>query len=129
MKGRLSQLPITKLNHQIKYLPQKYYKDINYADPKFERYIEDTYQINYTIRAKNNGPNPVLNVSTNDLEISINNTDTPSEDIGRVKVNTKYSEKYPILLIQLRPGEEFECSMKGVLSIGESDAIFNASNT
>jgi hypothetical protein len=35
----------------------------------------------------------------------------------------------PIVLIELRPGEEFECSMKGVLAVGELDAIFNASNT
>ena len=31
-------------------------------------------------------------------------------------------------MIQLRTGEEFECSMKAVIAVGELDAIFNASN-
>jgi DNA-directed RNA polymerase subunit L len=129
---RLSQLPITKFNHNIKFLPLKYYKGVNFADSKFERYPEDIYQINYSVKAKNDKPNPLLDVTTNDLVISITSTSIDANKLisnEPIPVKEKYSEKYPVLLVQLRPGEEFECSMKAVLGIGELDGIFNASNT
>ena len=128
----LSQLPITKFNHNIKLLPLKYYKGVNFADSKFERFADDIYQINYSVKVKNDKPNPLLDVTTNDLIISITSTSTEDDKLVSsepIQVNEKYSEKYPILLVQLRPGEEFECSMKAVLGVGESDGIFNASNT
>lgn len=128
----LSQLPITKFNHNIKFLPSKYYENINFADPKIERFSEDIYQINYSIKVKNEGPNDLLNVTTNDLVISITNTTNEKDPLVSdepIPVKEKYSEKYPILITQLRFGEEFECSMKGVLAIGELNGIFNASNT
>lgn len=132
MSCHLSQLPITKFNHNIKFLPSKYYENINFADPKIERYVEDIYQINYSVKAKNEGPENLLNVTTNDLVISITNTTNEKDKLvsdETISPKDKYSEKYPILLTQLRLGEEFECSMKGVLAIGELDGIFNASNT
>jgi DNA-directed RNA polymerase subunit L len=128
----LSQLPITKFNHNIKLLPLKYYKGVNFADSKFERFPDDIYQINYSVKTKNDKPNPLLDVTTNDLIISITSTSTEDDKLVSnepIPVSEKYSEKYPILLVQLRPGEEFECSMKAVLGIGELDGIFNASNT
>ena len=131
MLNHLSQLPITKFNHQIKFLPAKYYENINFAEPKIERFVEDIYQINYSLKVKNDGIEPILNVSTNDLLISITNTgemDKLSSD-ELIPVKDKYSEKYPILLSQLRIGEEIEFSMKGVIATGELNGIFNASNT
>ena len=132
MSCHLSQLPITKFNHNIKFLPSKYYENINFADPKIERYVEDIYQINYSVKAKNEGPENLLNVTTNDLVISITSATNEKDKLVSDEIippKDKYSEKYPILLTQLRLGEEFECSMKGVLAIGELDGIFNASNT
>lgn len=128
----LSQLPITNFNHQIKLLPLKYYKDVNFADQKMERHPSDTYQINYSLKAKNNGPESMLFVTTNDLTISITSTSIDKDKLisnDTIPPKEKYSEKYPITLIKLRTGEEFECSMKGVLAVGELDGIFNASNT
>lgn len=130
----LSQLPITNFNHQIKLLPLKYYKEVNFADPKMERHPDDIYQINYSLKAKNNGPNPIMYVTTNDLTISITSTSVDKEKDKLISnepipPKEKYSEKYPITLIKLRAGEEFECSMKAVLAVGELDGIFNASNT
>ena len=122
MRERLSQLPITKLNEVklLNFLPLKYYKDINFNDKNFERHPEDIINIEYYIKAKNDGPDKILNVNTNDLQININNE--------KINNSNKYSEKNPLLLIQLRIGEEFECSMKGVLAIGEYNSIFNASS-
>lgn len=124
MKNRLSQIPINNINHDIKYLSLLYYKNINFADPKIEKHENDTLDINYYIKAKNSGANNIgqeniMYVSTNDLRITIND-----EIVDNSKI---YSDKYPILIIKLRPGEEFECSMKGVLAVGELHAIFNAS--
>ena len=122
MRERLSQLPITKLDEMklLNFLPLKYYKDVNFNDKNFERHPEDTLNIEYYIKAKNDGPEKILNVNTNDLQININNE--------KINNSYKYSEKNPILLIQLRIGEEFECSMKGVLAVGEFNSIFNASS-
>ena len=120
MRERLSQLPIFNLKHNINYLASKYYKNVNFADPKLVKHVEDTYEIELYIKVKNTSSQTLLNVSTNDIKYTINN-----EVIENSKV---YSEKYPILLIQLRTGEEFECSMKAVIAVGELDAIFNAAN-
>lgn len=120
MRERLSQLPILKFKHNINFLASKYYRDVNFTDPKLVKHIEDTNEIELYIKIKNAGPKHILDVSTQDIKYTINN-----EVIENSKV---YSEKYPILLIQLRTGEEFECSMKAVLAVGELDAIFNASN-
>jgi DNA-directed RNA polymerase subunit L len=132
MSDHLSQTPITKFNHQIKFLPSKYYENVNFAEPKIERFVEDIYQINYALKVKNEGPEPLLNVSTNDLIISITKT-TGDNDIltsdEPIHPKDKYSFENPILLTQLRVGEEIECSMKGVIAVGELHGIFNASNT
>lgn len=120
MRERLSQLPIFKFHHNIKYLASKYYKDANFADPKIVKHSDDTNDIELYIKAKNIGPEHTMNVSTTDIKYTINN---------EVMDNSKYySPTHPILLVQLRAGEEFECSMKGVLAVGELDSIFNASN-
>ena len=121
MKLRLSQLPIKNINHEVVLLPLKYYKNVNFADNKIEKHPDDNTNIEIYVKAKNNGPEKMFNVSTNDIKININNE--------IIKNETIYSKKYPILLIKLRPGEEFECSMKAVLATGELDSIFNASNT
>lgn len=121
MEVRLSQLPIKRVTHNVNLLPLKYYKNVNFADPKLERHPDDTFNIEYYLNIKNNGPEKILYVTTDDLRISINN------DI--VESNKIYQGKEKITLIELCPGEEFECSMKGVLAVGELDSIFNASNS
>jgi DNA-directed RNA polymerase subunit L len=121
MKLRLSQIPIMNLKNNVKFLPLKYYKNVNFSDIKLERHPEDDIDVEIYINSKNNGPEKILNVTTNDIRISINN-----EIIENKKM---YSEKFPLLLIQLRSNEEFECSMKSVLATGELDAIFNSSNS
>jgi DNA-directed RNA polymerase subunit L len=121
VEGRLSQLPIKRINHNVQFLPLKYYKNVNFADPKLEKHPDDIFNIEYYLNVKNNGPEKVLYVTTDDLRISINN-----DIIDNKKI---YQGIEPITLIQLCTGEEFECSMKGVLAVGELDAIFNASNS
>ena len=120
MKLRLSQLPI-KIDHNVDFLALKYYKDVSFMDPKLERHGDDINDIEFYFKAKNNGPSSILDVTTNDLRIIIND-----ELIENKKL---FSEEYPILLLKLRINEEIECSMKSVLSIGENESIFNCANT
>ena len=117
MRNRLSQLPILNLENKVKFLPLKYYKNGLLT----EKHPDDTTDIEVFIKSKNDGPEKILNVTTNDLIITINNE--------RIDNSKMYSKEHPILLIQLRIGEEFECSMKSVLSVGEFDSIFNSSNS
>ena len=117
MKNRLSQLPIFNIENKVKFLPLKYYKNGLLT----ERHPEDIMDIEVYIKSKNEGPEKLLNVTTNDIIITVNNE--------RVDNSTIYNKEHPILLIQLRIGEEFECSMKSILSIGEFDSIFNSSNS
>jgi DNA-directed RNA polymerase subunit L len=121
MEIRLSQLPIKRILPDVLYLPLKYYKNVNFADPKLEKHPEDNLNIEYYLNIKNNGPDKCLYATTDDLRISINNS--------IIENNKIYKGKEPITLIQLRPGEEFECSMKGVLAVGELNAIFCSSNS
>lgn len=120
MECRLSQLPLKRINHDVMFLPMKFYKNVNFADLKREKHPNDTQNIELYLNVKNNNSSGVKYVSTNDLRISVNNEVIESKKM--------YSGKKPITLIMLRPGEEFECSMKGVLATGELDGIFNASN-
>jgi len=121
LKLRFSQLPIKRLSHDVKFLPLKYYKNVNFADNKLERHPDDINNIEFFLNVKNKGPEKILYVTTDHLRISINN--------NNIENNKMFKGKEPILLIKLRPGEEIECSMKAVLAVGELDSIFNASNS
>jgi DNA-directed RNA polymerase subunit L len=121
MRCRLSQLPIPKLNHNVLYLAEQYYKNVNFKDANFEKHPDDTMQIEYYINKKNNTLDKKLYITTNDISIKINGV--------IVETNKLYSKKFPILLIILKQNEEFECSMKANIAIGEYNSIYNASNT
>ena len=121
MEGRLSQLPIKRVVNNVIHLPLKYYKNVNFADIKMEKHPDDNTNIEFYLNSKNIGPDKIQYVTTDDLRISINN-----EIVENKKM---YGGKEPITLIELRVGEEFECSMKGVLAVGELNSIFNASNS
>ena len=121
IKNRLSLLPIKRINHNVKFLSLRYYKNVNFADPRLERHPEDNIDVEYYLNIKNNGPEEILYVTTDHLRISVNDNVIRNEDM--------YKGKKPILLTKLRPGEEIELSMKNALAVGELNAIFNASNT
>lgn len=121
MSNRLSLLPIKRLNHPVKFLPLINYMDVNFADIKYPRHVDDNIDVEYYLNVKNNGPNQIRYVSTDDLRITINNEIISNDEM--------YKGIEPIILIKLRPGEEFECSMKSVLAVGELNALFDASNS
>lgn len=121
MEVRLSQLPLKRINPDVIYLPLKYYKNVDFSYNKLEKHPDDNTDIELYVNVKNNGPEKIKYVSTDDLKITLN---------GNTIDNKKmYKGKKPMTLIELRVGEEFECSMKGSLAVGELNAIFNSSNT
>jgi DNA-directed RNA polymerase subunit L len=97
MKTRLSQLPIFNVSCDYVRLDDEI-KDIK----KIELYI-----------TKHNTTNDILNVTTNEAKILIDD-----------KEIEMYSKKYPILLIKLRPNESFKCHMISKLGMGEEDNIY-----
>jgi hypothetical protein len=112
MKCRLSQFSVRNIECGVKYLEQKYYKDIDFNN--YEKHPDDIMEIEYYINVKNDKNVQVLNITSEEMSMKVNGK-TVRSDLN-----------VPILLIKLRPNEEFECSMKAVLSIGNSNAIFDA---
>jgi len=94
MKQRLSNLPVYGINP---------IKDDNSLIEIYIKYINKT--------------NDIYNLTTNDIEIKINNESVKP-----------YNKDKPILLIQLRPNDEFICYMKAQLNIGLTNAIWNSAN-
>ena len=116
MRLRLSQLPIFSVDSELDYLERKYENtNINFNDITFVKY-EKHKLIEVYINAYNNTPEN-MNITTNDINYL--------EDGEPVE---KYSKKYPILLVQLRPNETFKAHMKAGLSNGMRSNIFAASS-
>lgn len=113
LKMILSCLPIPNVNHNIKFLPLKYYQDSE------EFYMNDT-RIEYYIKKINEEYGVIKNVTTNDIKISINDK--------IIENNKLYSEDFPFFICNLRYKDEIELSMKAKLGVGEINSIYNASH-
>lgn len=114
LKMILPALPIFGVKHDVKFIPYKFYDNI-------EEFPENTKNIEYYLNVKNKDYGTIKNVTTNDLLISI--------DDERVKNETIYNKDCPIGLCKLRYNDEIELSMKAKLGVGEMNGIFNASHT
>lgn len=114
MQLRLSTLPIYNIDLDLYHLHDKYWKNVNYADLNREKHPLEK-DIKIYINSTNN-TNDILNVTTNDVEIYIDNELTK-------KI---YDTKYPILIIKLRPGDSFKCNMTAALGLGESNTIWRS---
>ena len=114
MRLRLSQLVYPNLKNNIVFLPEQYWKDVDYSIKGRERYSEDK-QITEIYVNKTNDTFDNINVTTNDLEIF--------EDGDRVD---KYDKKYPDLLIKLRPKESFKFKAELLLGIGAVNDIWSS---
>lgn len=105
MKLRLSTLPILGVDAEISFLNEKYWKNINYNDPKREKPIGEK-NIEFHVNVHNNS-DTIINVTTNDAKIYVDG-----------ELIEPYNKKYPYLLIKLRPNDTFKCDMKAVIGIG-----------
>lgn len=119
MKTRLVMLPLMNplynggkdIDPKLDYLHEKYWRDIDYLNE--DRLIHEAEKsIEIQIAVKNDSKEKIW-VNTNHPGVKVY--------VDTVKVDM-YSKEYPILLIKLQPGQQFNCSMKAVLGIGEEHA-------
>jgi DNA-directed RNA polymerase subunit L len=121
MRARISYIPIMNLDPEIGYLNEKYWKDVDYLDKHRDKH-DDEADVELYVHVKNNSlehdENSIINVTTNDLQITINNQD--------ISPNKLFDKDYPFLIISLKPREAFECSMKAVIGIGLNNSVFDS---
>jgi DNA-directed RNA polymerase subunit L len=108
MKLDLSVMPVFGIDPGIYELDEKYWYNVDYADPNRDSH-EAEKSIEFYLNKHNNSLN-YIRVTTNDARITVD-----AEDVKM------YSEKYPILLIELTPNQTFKCHMKAVLGIAENN--------
>lgn len=114
MRIRLTQLPIFKTKLDLSFLPEEYWLNIDYNNserPKHEKEQDIELYVSHV-----NNKEQIENVTTNDIQFYMN---------GELVTNP-YNQKYPIVLIKLRPLEVFRCRMKATLGIGERNVIWAA---
>ncbi len=118
MRNRLKNTPVMNIDTGFAFLHERYWKNVDYLNPAREKH-EAEKRIEVYIDAKNNeseeNPDVILNVTTNDMKLYI-------DDV----LTNVYDKEYPLLLISLKPKEAFKCSMKAVLGIGINDTCWDA---
>lgn len=114
IKVRISQLPIIKTQLDIAYLPEKYWLDVNYSSTTRMKHTSEK-DIEIYVQITNDDEN-IKYVTTNDIVYREN---------GKI-IKNKYNQKYPIVLLKLRPMQTLKCNMKAVLGVGERNAIWSA---
>jgi len=117
MRERLIQLTIPNISTNIKYLDDQYFMNVDFNDPNRPRDPHDKLQIELYINVVNNGSN-VMKVTTSHAKLFIGGVE---EDITK-----KFDHDYPILLIELRPGEVFSARCVGILATGRLHSVWNA---
>lgn len=115
MKLRLSGLPIYNIKSDVFYLPENYWKNINFADPARNKH-PDEKQIDIYINVHNNS-NQIKHVTTNDIKYYLDGDEIQP-----------YDKDYPILIINLRPNDTFKCHMKAALCIGNNNTRWCAAS-
>jgi len=108
MRGRLSRLPVPKIDPKIFFLAEKYWYKVNYADNTREKHPNEQSieaYLNYY-----NDTDEIVSVTTNHLTTYVEGEETPN----------LYNPKYPIVLIELNPKEKFQCHMKATLGVAEN---------
>lgn len=115
MRLRLSQLTYPNLKNPIVFLPERYWKDVDYSSRTREKFIEDKQLIEIYIN-KTNNESENINVTSNDMVFLENGNTIPN----------KINPKFPHLIIQLRPGESFKCKMEAVLGVGMREDLWAA---
>lgn len=115
MKLRLSQLPVFDIDPDIVTLHERYWKSVNYADPKREKHPNEK-NIEVYINSHNNSDS-IQSVTTNDIKFYLD-----GEQIN------PYNTDFPILIIKLRPNDSFKCHMKAVLGIGDRHTIWSSAS-
>jgi DNA-directed RNA polymerase subunit L len=108
MRKRLSCIIVPDILNSIYFLDEKYWKNVDFNDPKREKHENDKIDLMLNINVENNTEN-VIKVSTSSEGV---NTYLNNE-----KINT-FSKKYPNLIIELMENQQFICSCRASLNLG-----------
>lgn len=116
----IENIPVSNVDPNIYYLHEKFWKGINYLDDEREVHpVENRIEMNIDVRNENNGLDEESNifVTTNDFNIFI--------DDQRVVL---HDEKYPYVLLELKPREQIRLSARAVLGVGFRHACWQAAS-
>lgn len=108
MRLHLSQLSIPNIKSDIYYLPPKYWNGVDYSKD-YEKHPKEK-QIEIYINSTN----------TTDVISRVTTSDIQYYEDG-VLIRDKYNKEYPIVLIELCPGEKFKCHMVSALGVAEKN--------
>lgn len=114
MRLRISQMTVPKIKVKTRYLADRFWRNIDYADPNREKDPDDNISIEMYINITNK-ENNVINVTTNDILY-----------LEDEKTIDKFPKDYPNLIISLRPDERFKCHARAVLGVGKRNNIWAA---
>jgi DNA-directed RNA polymerase subunit L len=118
IRDRLKNTPIFGLDPGISFLHEKFWKDVDYLSPDREIH-EKEKRVEVYIDSKNTAneeeKEAIMHVTTNDIKIYVDN-----------ELTKLYDEKYPHLIISLKPKEGIKCSMKAVFGVGLNDTCWDA---
>ena len=115
MKLHLSQIIIPNLVNNIYYLDQEYWDQVDFSNPNRKKHPQDTRLLEMYIHGENK--------TVENIDITTNNSKIFEDGI---QLPNKFNEKYPRLIIQLRPGEIFSCRRVASLAIGKLNNIWSA---
>jgi hypothetical protein len=117
MRQRLRFLPVFNNNLDIdpklSYLPEKYWKDL--SDEDYSDLIRPIHPNEKKIEI-------LIDTYNDTKKIMVIDTNHPGFKVfvDNIKVDM-YNKDYPCLIIRLRPGESFICSMRAVIGIGNEE--------
>lgn len=118
MRTRLSQMVVHNINSDLSYIDDIYWKDVDYSDEKRPRHQSDNKIIMCNIDVKHSG-------KTNDVEL------VTSDDIiftlGEKVLDKPFGDIVSPLIIDLKPGHAFSCTMKAALGVAFRNDIWSAS--
>lgn len=110
---RLSEIPISGVKAGFSYLPSVYWKNVDFDDKKRLRHEKDNNEIEFYLNVTNDTKEKML-VTTNHLQFYIN---------GKKKT---MNDKYPSLLIKLKPKQTVSASGHAVLATCELHELYTA---
>lgn len=117
MRLRISQIPVFNIKNDIVFLSQKFWKNVDFTDPKREKHKQEK-KIEMYISEHND---TLINkdVFTDNIKLFVDGE----------QIKDPYKDIEPILITRLRPNQTFKAHCKAVLAVGEKNDIYaGASN-
>lgn len=114
---RISSFMVPDIEVPVKYLAKEFWPLNSPTYVHTNKDPEDTVDLQMYFKAKNTHAHDILNVTTNNAEIKLNNQPI-----------TPFSKNQPPVVVRLRPGESFIATMAGVLGVGRVDGLWSASH-